>query len=87
MAHIKPEKLNDLAREFDIIRAIPGVKEKSPGIFYFKSKPLLHFHEEGERRFCHLKRGDKWLELEVAFSPTKTQKAKLLKEASLAVSN
>jgi hypothetical protein len=28
------------------LRALPGLIEKKPGIFYLKSKAYLHFHED-----------------------------------------
>lgn len=28
------------------LRGLPALKEKKPGIFYVKSKPYLHFHED-----------------------------------------
>ncbi len=37
------------------IRNISALKEKKPGIYYFKSSAFLHFHEDGEQVFADIK--------------------------------
>ena len=41
MAHTKPEQLRDLAVVLAALRRLPGLVEKKPGIFYFKSISFL----------------------------------------------
>jgi hypothetical protein len=44
MAHCPPALLDDIADMLADLRAWPGVVEKSPGVFYARRKPFLHFH-------------------------------------------
>jgi len=37
------------------LRTLPGLKEKSRGIFYLKSKAFLHFHEDPAGLFADLR--------------------------------
>jgi len=37
------------------IRSIDGLVEKSPGVFYRKSKAFLHFHEDPEGPFVDVR--------------------------------
>ncbi len=45
MGHSDFKALGDLKKELDHVRALAGMKEKKPGIFYLKSIPVLHFHD------------------------------------------
>ena len=66
MAHCPPELLDDLAGVLAEVRAWPGVVEKSPGVFYARSQPFLHFHLfEGTRRRADVKGRDGWTSLDV----------------------
>jgi hypothetical protein len=44
--HAGPDALKLLASLLCELREIPELKERSPGIFYRKSKSFLHFHED-----------------------------------------
>ena len=46
MKHAGPQALDDLEPLLAEIRAMPGVVEKSRGVFYRRSKAFLHFHED-----------------------------------------
>jgi hypothetical protein len=48
------ENLSDLLKQ---IRRKDWIKEKKLGIFYRKSKPLLHFHEDPAGLFADLNTG------------------------------
>jgi hypothetical protein len=52
MARVPLGLLDDLADVLAEVRAWDGVVEKSPGVFYTRRQPFLHFHltAEGERR-------------------------------------
>jgi hypothetical protein len=57
VAHCPPALLDDIADVLADLRAWPGVVEKSPGVFYARRNPFLHFHlvkgglvEAGRRR-------------------------------------
>lgn len=44
--HAGPEALDRLGPLLEELRSVPGLVEKRPGVFYRKSKALLHFHED-----------------------------------------
>ncbi len=46
MKHAGPDALDGLEPLLDEIRVIPGLVERSRGVFYKKSKAFLHFHED-----------------------------------------
>jgi hypothetical protein len=52
VAHCPPALLDDVAGVLDEVRAWPGVVEKTPGVFYARREPFLHFHlaADGRRR-------------------------------------
>ena len=61
MAHCPPELLADLADLFAELRALTGVVEKKPGVFYVRRQPFLHFHlGEGGRRQADIKGRAGW---------------------------
>jgi hypothetical protein len=37
------------------LRALPGIKERSRGVFYRKSQAFLHFHEDPKGLFADLR--------------------------------
>jgi hypothetical protein len=48
MKHAGPKTLDRLEPLLRQIRDLGGLKEKSRGCFYLKSKGFLHFHEHGD---------------------------------------
>ena len=56
MARNDPRMLDELAPLLDALRAIPGLIEKTPGIFYVKRIPMLHFHRTGDGMVADRKR-------------------------------
>jgi len=46
MRHAKDEHLDRLEPLLEELRALEGLKEKSRGVFYRKSKAFLHFHDD-----------------------------------------
>jgi hypothetical protein len=48
MKHAGPKTLDRLEPLLQQIRDLGGLKEKSRGCFYLKSKGFLHFHEHGD---------------------------------------
>ena len=49
------ERLEPLLAE---IRELPGLREKSRGVFYRKSAAYLHFHEDAAGLFADMGRAD-----------------------------
>jgi hypothetical protein len=44
--HARAEALDEIEPLLERLRAVPGLREKSRGIFYRGAKPFLHFHED-----------------------------------------
>ena len=71
MAHCPPELLDDIADVLADLRRWPGVVEKSPGVFYARRNPFLHFHlikdglVEGGRRRADVKGRAGWTSLDL----------------------
>jgi hypothetical protein len=60
MKHASPAALAGLTDLLTQIRAHEGLREKSPGTFYRKSKAFLHFHEDPAGMFADLNLGPDW---------------------------
>jgi hypothetical protein len=74
VAHCPPALLDDIADVLAGVRTWPGVVEKSPGVFYARRQPFLHFHlVEGGRRRADVKGRAGWTSLELPgpISPTR----------------
>jgi hypothetical protein len=54
MKHAGVVALHGLSELLEQIRAREGIKEKSLGIFYRRSKAFLHFHEDPAGLFADL---------------------------------
>jgi hypothetical protein len=81
MGHAKAEELSDIADVIDEIRALPGVVERSPGIFYIGSAPFLHFHTRAGERWADAKAGRDWgCEIPLPFGATRRSKSAFLGE-------
>jgi hypothetical protein len=65
MKHAGEKALQALAPLLEALRAMPGLKERSPGCFYRGSRALLHFHEDLTGLFADLKAGSEWQRLRV----------------------
>jgi hypothetical protein len=55
MRHAGPDTLEALADLLQELRQRALLKEKSPGIFYVKSKAFLHFHDDPSGIFADVK--------------------------------
>ncbi|MHB8530561.1 MAG: hypothetical protein ACYC8V_13765 [Caulobacteraceae bacterium] len=58
MKHAGPQALARLAPLLERLRTQGGLKERSLGVFYWKSKPFLHFHEDPAGLFADIRAGD-----------------------------
>ena len=66
MAHCPPTLLDDIADVLADVRSWPGIVEKSPGVFYARRNPFLHFHlVKGERRRADVKGRAGWTSLDL----------------------
>lgn len=67
MRHASQQALDELAPLLAELRLMPALAEKRPGVFYLKSKAVLHFHEDAEGLFADLRLpGDDWQRLAVS---------------------
>jgi hypothetical protein len=55
MKHITPPMLDTLEPLLGELRTIAGMKEKSRGVFYRKSRAFLHFHEDPAGLFADIR--------------------------------
>jgi hypothetical protein len=61
------------------LRRVAGLKEKSRGVFYFKSKAVLHFHEDPAGLFADFRSTGDWARLSVN---TKAERDALLRNVA-----
>ena len=55
MRHARAEDLEVIESMLEQLRRVPGITEKSPGIFYRGSKAFLHFHADGDDTYADVK--------------------------------
>ena len=58
MKHAGKEALDALEPLLGSLRVLPGLKEKSRGTFYVKSRAFLHFHEDPAGLFADIRDAD-----------------------------
>jgi hypothetical protein len=46
MRHATPEDLKRIATLLDDLRSVDGLTERTPGVFYRRSRAFLHFHAD-----------------------------------------
>jgi hypothetical protein len=56
--HAGPSAIAELEALLHELRAIPGVVEKKPGVYYRKSRALLHFHEDPTGLYADVREAD-----------------------------
>lgn len=55
MKHAGKEALRQLESVLVELRSVNGLKEKSEGVFYWRSRACLHFHEDPGGLFADLR--------------------------------
>lgn len=58
MKHATAVALDELEPLLARLRQLPGLKERSRGIFYVKSRAFLHFHEDPAGLFADIRAAD-----------------------------
>lgn len=58
MKHATAGALDQLDPLLARLRSLPGLVEKSRGVFYRKSKAFLHFHEDPRGLFADIRNAD-----------------------------
>ncbi len=57
MRHAGPASLAGLTDVLERIRVLPGLTERSPGVFHRRSRAFLHFHEDPTGLFADVRPG------------------------------
>jgi hypothetical protein len=79
--HCPPELLEDLAPVLAEVRTWAGVVERSPGVFYVRRQPFLHFHLlRGARRCGDVKSRDGWMRFELPSPISTARRRSFLRE-------
>ncbi|HYE78853.1 MAG TPA: hypothetical protein VEI97_12785 [bacterium] len=60
MAHCPYDRLADLEPALAEIRTWDHIREASPGVFYIRRTPFLHFHVKGDTRWADARHGTNW---------------------------
>lgn len=60
MPRARRTDLSDLADALASIRALPGLTERAPGVFWLGRVPFMHFHTRKPPRRVHAKNGAGW---------------------------
>jgi len=55
MRHASPEDLEQIADLVSALRATDALTEKSPGVFYRRSKAFLHFHADPQGTYADVR--------------------------------
>ncbi len=84
MKHAGPDALVELDATLGAIRALPGLQEKRPGVFYLRSRAFLHFHEDSTGLYADIRQSGS--EFERRRVTTKAERASLVAAARRATS-
>jgi hypothetical protein len=76
MKHASAQTLAQIEPLLAQIRGLPGLKEKSRGVFYRRSLAWVHFHEDPAGIFADLRASSDWERLPAT---TLAQRHKLLR--------
>jgi hypothetical protein len=63
MRHARDEDLDRIEDLLAQVRALPGLNEKKRGVFYWKSKSFLHFHEDPKGMFADISAPDERIDV------------------------
>jgi hypothetical protein len=82
MAHARREDLSDIDDVLQALRALPGMMERTFGVFYLRRTPFLHFHTRAGERWADARAGTDWgPEMPLPFGASARAKAAFVKEA------
>ena len=81
MGHARYDDLRDLEDVLAAIRELPDISEPTPGIFYLRRVPFLHFHTKDGARWADAKLGTSWgPEIPIPFRCARREKMRFLRE-------
>ena len=73
--HARSEALDEVEPLLTQLRQVPGLVERTRGVFYRRSKAFLHFHEDPSGLHADVRLGDEFERLRVQ---TADERARLL---------
>lgn len=73
MRHAGSDALDQLEPLLVALRAVPGLVERSRGVFYRRSRAFLHFHEDPSGLYVDLRTGDHFERLPVNSAAERAQ--------------
>lgn len=75
MKHASPAALDDLEPLLADLRTLPGLVERSRGVFYRAGRAFLHFHEDPQGLFADVRDagGGDFERIEVTHEPGRRQ--------------
>jgi hypothetical protein len=74
--HAGPDALGRLSPLLARLRSRPDLREKRPGVFYWRSRAFLHFHEDPAGLFADVRLADDFVRLPAS---TREQQSLLLR--------
>jgi len=80
MKHASPDTLARISPLLEGLRARPLLRERSPGIFYLKSRAFLHFHDDPTGIFADVRLTDDFVRMPVTST---SQQSSLLKKIDM----
>ncbi|MQQ99285.1 hypothetical protein [Glaciimonas soli] len=83
MKHAGSATLDSLEELLTSLQSIIGLRERSRGVFYFRSKPFLHFHDDPTGLFADLKIGSDFQRMSVNSKPEHALLIKLVQQQLL----
>lgn len=63
MRHARADTLQELEPVLRRLRELEGMRERSLGVFYVRSRAFLHFHEDPAGTFADIRSGSDWIRL------------------------
>jgi hypothetical protein len=77
--HAGADALDQLDDLLAALRQVPGLQEKSRGVFYRRSRAFLHFHEDPAGLYADLRQGDEFERIRVS---TAAERNRLLRRVT-----
>jgi hypothetical protein len=65
MRHATSETIQDIEPLLERLRSVPGLVEKTPGVFYRRSRAFLHFHEDPSGLHADVRFGEEFERMRV----------------------
>jgi hypothetical protein len=87
MIHATASALDKLEPLLKRLRTFTTLKEKSRGIFYYKSKAFLHFHEDEQGLFADVSINASWTRFSVNSATDYRQLIEVVKTEITAIRN